>query len=42
MPVAITTGEGGLGFRYRVNMAHVRQSSPDPGIGFQVKVLQPF
>ena len=26
----------------RANMAHIRQSRPDPGLGFQVKVLKPF
>jgi hypothetical protein len=25
-----------------VNSAHLRQSRPDSGLGFQVKVLQPF
>jgi len=28
--------------RCRANMAHVRQSRPDSGLGFQVKVLKPF
>jgi len=38
-------GFGGLGsgtHRFRANMAHVRQSRPDSGLGFQVKVLKPF
>jgi len=26
----------------RANMAHVRQSGPDPGTGFQVQVLESF
>ena len=26
----------------RANMAHVRQSRPDSGLGLQVKVLRPF
>jgi len=28
--------------RCRVNTAHVRQSRPDSGLGFQVKVLKTF
>ena len=28
--------------RCRANMAHVRQSRPDSGLGFQVKFLNPF
>ena len=31
---------GGLPFRRRANMAHVRQSWPDSGLGLQVKVLR--
>ena len=30
------------GRRCRANMAHMRQSRPDSGLGFQVKVLQTF
>jgi len=26
--------------RCRANMAHTRQSMPDPGLGFQIKVLK--
>ena len=29
-------------FRSRANMAHIRRSRPDSGVGFQVKVLQKF
>ena len=28
--------------RCRANMAHIRQPMPDSGLGFQLKVLQPF
>ena len=28
--------------RCRANMAHIRQSRPDSGLGFQVIVLKPF
>jgi len=28
--------------RCRAKMAHTRQSRPDPGLGFQVKVLETF
>ena len=28
--------------RCRVNMAHIRQSRPDSGLGFQVEVLKTF
>jgi len=28
--------------RCRANMAHMRQSRPDSGLGFQVKVLETF
>ena len=31
-----------LGYRCRANMAHIRQSRPDSGLGFQVKILTPF
>ena len=34
--------EEGWGVRCRANMAHVRQSRPDSGLGFQEKVLEPF
>ena len=29
-------------FRCRANMAHIRQSRPGSGLGFQVKVLKPI
>ena len=29
-------------YRSEGNMAHIRQSWPDSGLGFQVKVLKPF
>jgi len=29
-------------YRCRENVAHVRQSRPDSGLGFQVKVLNTF
>ena len=32
----------GITFRGRANIAHVRQSRPDSGLGFQVKVLKFF
>ena len=28
--------------RCRTNMAHIRQSRPDYGLGFQARVLEPF
>ena len=28
--------------RYRANMEHIRQSRPNSGLGFQVKVLETF
>ena len=31
-----------LKVRCRANMAHIRQSRPDSGLGFQVDVLEPF
>ena len=30
------------GIRCRPNMPHIRQSMPDPGLGFQVKILDTF
>jgi hypothetical protein len=30
------------GVSYPANLAHIRQSRPDSGLGFQVKVLQTF
>ena len=32
----------GVGSRGRANSAHIRQSRPDSGLAFQVKVLKPF
>ena len=34
-------GVYGLG-RFRENMAHIRQSRPDSGLGFKVKVVEIF
>ena len=28
--------------RFRANMAHTRQSRPDSGLGFQVKLVKPY
>ena len=30
---------GGVANRYRANVAHIRESRPDSGIGFLIKVL---
>jgi len=39
---ALTLFGGWMFHRCRANSAHVRQSLPDYGLGFQVKILEPF
>jgi len=43
LPERCPTGYvGGSLYGCRGNMTHIRQSSPDSGLGFQVKILKPF
>ena len=40
MELDIEWGEDIISVRWRAKMAHVRQSRPDSGLGFQVKILK--